>query len=307
MTPMRVVLAYDASAGAEAAASLVESIPWPSGSMVRVVAVAEPSAMSASALSLSPAPMVIDIDAVTIDHLQGELDRSMGRLRVGTAEIVGEVLRGRPASVLAEEARKLSADLVICGSRGHGAIASLVLGSVSAELVDQAPCPVLVVRHTAIERVLFASDGSSSARYAEGILARWPIFDAAIIRVVSVAEVVRPLHSGIAPTMYREVIEASARDLEVARKEHETIARDAADRLETAGRRVDAKLLVGDPPAEIIDEADSWPADLVVLGSRGMTGLSRIVLGSVARNVLQGGRTSVLIVRETGEGSGDAA
>jgi nucleotide-binding universal stress UspA family protein len=40
-----------------------------------------------------------------------------------------------------------------------------------------------------------------------------------------------------------------------------------------------------------------------VLGSRGLTGLSRFVLGSVARNVLQGSESSVLIVRDTGAAS----
>jgi nucleotide-binding universal stress UspA family protein len=58
---------------------------------------------------------------------------------------------------------------------------------------------------------------------------------------------------------------------------------------------------VGDPAAEIIDEAIDWRADVVVLGSRGHTGLTRLVLGSVARNVLQGSRSSVLIVRRARE------
>ena len=53
---------------------------------------------------------------------------------------------------------------------------------------------------------------------------------------------------------------------------------------------------VGDAAAEIVEEASAWPADLVVLGSRGLTGLSRFVLGSVARNVLQSTEGSVLIV-----------
>jgi nucleotide-binding universal stress UspA family protein len=55
---------------------------------------------------------------------------------------------------------------------------------------------------------------------------------------------------------------------------------------------------VGDAAAEIVAEAAAWKADLVVLGSRGHTGLTRVVLGSVARNVLQGTDASVLIVRD---------
>ena len=56
---------------------------------------------------------------------------------------------------------------------------------------------------------------------------------------------------------------------------------------------------------EIVEEAAAWSADLVVLGSRGLTGLSRFVLGSVARNVLQSTQSSVLIVRESGSAPTD--
>ena len=66
----------------------------------------------------------------------------------------------------------------------------------------------------------------------------------------------------------------------------------------------DATLRVGDAAAEIIEEASSWGADLLVLGSRGLTGLSRLVLGSVARNVLQGSDRSVLVVRHPADAAG---
>jgi nucleotide-binding universal stress UspA family protein len=220
------------------------------------------------------------------------------RLTDAGLEADGVVLRGRPATVLVDEARDWSADLVIAGSRGHGPIASLVLGSVSAELVDQAPCPVLIARGAAAKRVLFASDGSPSAAAAEEVLATWPVFDGSTIRVIGVAEVVRPWHTGLAPTMYRQVVEAYAEDLKTAKAQLGAVAEEAAARLTTAGRTADATLRVGDAAAEIVEEAASWPADLIVLGSRGMTGLSRLVLGSVARNVLQGSRSSVLIVHD---------
>jgi nucleotide-binding universal stress UspA family protein len=298
---MRVLLAYDASPGAAEAASLALALHWPPESAVRVVNVLEPWGTLVSAMPLPAAGLVTspEIEAEIVAGLESDLQDLVGRLRTAGVEADGAVLRGRPGSVLVEDAQAYGADLIIAGSRGHGAIASLVLGSVSAELVDHAPCPVLVVRRATADRVLFASDGSPSATHAGKLLAEWPIFGAAAIRVVSVADVVRPWHSGLAPTMYRQVVAAHAKDLEMARTEHDALAAETADRLRTAGRTVDVSVRAGDAAAEIVDEASEWGADLIVLGSRGRTGLSRLVLGSVARNVLQGSTSSVLIVRDS--------
>jgi nucleotide-binding universal stress UspA family protein len=295
---MRALLAYDASHGAEQAVALVSSMAWPAGSAVRVVAVIEPSAALVPSVPLTPAGLVTspEIEAQIRQQLQTDVDAVVQRLKVANLVAEGVVLYGRPATVIVDEARGFSADVVVAGSRGHGPIASLLLGSVSAELVDHAPCPVLVARGPAADRVLLASDGSEFASHAESIVAEWPLFEDAVIRVVSVAEVVRPWHTGLAPSMYRQVVEAYASDLAKAKTEQDAVASSAVGRLTAAGRTADAKLRVGDAAAEIIDEASTWGADLVVLGSRGLTGLSRIVLGSVARNVLQGTGSSVLVV-----------
>lgn len=296
---MRALLAYDASAGSEQAVALVRALPWPSGSDVSVVAVVEPSASwvpAAPVMSprLVPSP---EIESRIVNHLESEVARIVRELKSAGIDATGAVVRGRPATVLIDEARQVGADLIVTGSRGHGPIASLILGSISGELVETAPIPVLVARGSSAARVLFATDGSPSAREAEEILATWPIFDQATIRVLSVAEVVRPWHTGIAPTLYAAAIEAHREQLEAAKSEFESVAADAAARLRGANRTAESVLRVGDAAAEIVEEASTWPADLVILGSRGLTGLPRIVLGSVARNVLQGSGRSTLVVR----------
>jgi nucleotide-binding universal stress UspA family protein len=59
-------------------------------------------------------------------------------------ECEGKAVQGQPAEVLLHEAR--DADLIVVGNRGHGGFASLLLGSVSHQVVHHAPCPVTVVR-----------------------------------------------------------------------------------------------------------------------------------------------------------------
>jgi nucleotide-binding universal stress UspA family protein len=56
----------------------------------------------------------------------------------------GLALEGQPAEILLEQARDTS--LVVVGNRGHGGFGTLLLGSVSQQVVHHAPCPVLVVR-----------------------------------------------------------------------------------------------------------------------------------------------------------------
>jgi nucleotide-binding universal stress UspA family protein len=61
-----------------------------------------------------------------------------------TIECEGKAMQGQSADVLLQEAR--DADLIVVGNRGHGGFASLLLGSVSHEVVQHAPCPVTIVR-----------------------------------------------------------------------------------------------------------------------------------------------------------------
>jgi nucleotide-binding universal stress UspA family protein len=56
----------------------------------------------------------------------------------------GEAIEGHPAAVLLKEAE--DADMIVVGSRGRGGFTSLLLGSVSQQVVHHASCPVVVVR-----------------------------------------------------------------------------------------------------------------------------------------------------------------
>jgi len=298
---MRVLLAYDGSAGAAEAAALAEAIPWPSDSVLRVVSVIEPIMMPISGPWDRGAALAPELDAAITEYAHETMREVVERLGASDTSVEGLVLRGRAASVIIDAAVEFRADLVMVGSRGHGTIASLLLGSVSSEVVDHAPCPVLVARGKTLSRVVFATDESPSAHAAETILAQWAIFDGPPILVVSVADVVHPWTTGIAPTMYGRVLDAYAADMRQAKLEHERAAADATARLRDAGRVVEAEMRHGDAAGEIIAVAEQRGADLIVLGSRGRTGLTRLLLGSVARNVLSGSTASVLIVRDATE------
>ena len=294
---MRVLIAYDSSPGAEEALVLAAAIRWPAGSTLRIVTVIEPLVLYMGPQMGGGTVLPPEIDADITAYAQEHVSEAARRLPSDGRTVEGIVLHGRPATVLEEEAKRSGADLVICGSRGHGEISGLLLGSVSAEVVDHAPCPVLVARKASIGNVVFATDGSEASAAAETLLSTWPILEGVPIQVVSVADVVEPWHTGIAPTMYAQVLEAHARDLAQAKAESTRIAEETVASLRTAGRDARAVVRTGDAAAEIIAATEETGADLVVIGSRGRTGLARIVLGSVARNVLHGSTASVMVVQ----------
>ena len=293
---MRVLIAFDGSPGAAEAVALAHAVAWPPQSLLRIVSVVEPDTW------IPPLPRV-PMNAVPVlepelvayfEAQQAEIaDRLAPARHVETA-----ILRGRAANAIIEDARRFAADVVVVGSRGHGPIASLVLGSVSAEVVDHAPCPVLVARSTRLSQVVLATDDSPSARAAEDVIVHWPMFDGPRIAVVSVADAVRPWTIGVAPMFLGQARDVYAQDLKGAMQVAERVAGEATGRLREAGRAADAVMHYGDPAAEIIGLAEQRRADLIVLGSRGRSALAEIFLGSVARNVLAGSDVSVLIVPE---------
>ncbi len=293
---MRILIAFDGSTWATEAVALAAAAAWPAGSQVRIVSVVDQS-MSAPSLPRSPMISTPVLELELADYLESEHAKIVEQFAHLGAE--SEILYGRPGTMIIDDARAFGADLVMIGSRGHGPIASLVLGSVSAEVVDHAPCPVLVARHGSVKRAVFATDGSPPARAAEELIGDWPMFEGRPIDVISIAEAVRPLTSGIAPMLQSQVREAHAQDLRTATEAAERVASEAADRLRATRRDADHTVGRGDAAAEIIAIAEARGADLIVLGSRGRSAIVEIVLGSVARNVLAGSKASVLIVRHT--------
>ena len=93
-----------------------------------------------------------------------------GRRSTPTSPVERLVIRDSPArSLLAQAAR---AQLVVVGSRGHGAFAGLVLGSVSHAVLHRSPCPVAIVRPDAEDRpptIAIVTRGSSTDRSARTI------------------------------------------------------------------------------------------------------------------------------------------
>ncbi len=88
-----------------------------------------------------------------------------------------------------------------------------------------------------------------------------------------------------------------APELEDQKKTAGELVERIAKELQGAGFKVDIAVAVGDIRETIIDSAAEWGADLIVVGSRGQSGIQRLLLGSVAEFVARHAKCSVEIVR----------
>lgn len=292
---MKILLATDGSPSAQHAERLVAAITWPAGSEIDVLHV---DLLADVEMDTATEHFIKAHSAVR--HLGEErLAALVERLQAAGRTIRGATVSGRPATAIVSQAERLGADLVVIGSHGHGALASLALGSVAAEVVDRAPCPVLVARRSAVGPIVLGTDGSPGALRAESLIATWPFLAREQVRVVSVSRLLPPWYAtaeaGGAPAIDGELIQQL---LDEAKAESSRLAAEAVGRLTARGVAAQAMVLQGAAGDGLLDAVNESGAQLVVVGSRGNTGLTRLLLGSVARSILYQAPCSVLIVRD---------
>ena len=295
---MRVLVAIDGSDSASLAVDLVADVAWPSGTTIRVVEAIE---TGAALFASWPGLALVQADELEAQLRLGAnatVQEAQARLTRPGLVVESAVLHGRPAAALVDDARRMAADLIVVGSRGHGTIESMLLGSVSAEVIDHAMTPVLVARRRRIDRVVLAWDGSTSASRAAELLRRWPIFARSSVRVVSVADIEVPWWSGFPEAGSPELMPLWLDAIDASRSRHDLLASEMTVELQAAGLTAEADRREGDAATEILAAAQAFKADLILLGTRGRTGVARLVLGSVARNVLHHASCSTLVVRE---------
>jgi nucleotide-binding universal stress UspA family protein len=284
---MRILIGVDGSSAANVACDLVADRTWAAGTRVSLLGVVEPlidwtgmAPSSGEGWESRHATL-----GVVIEERADALRRR--GLIVDTA-----VDFGAPADLLIDRAAETFTDLIVVGSRGLGAAASAVFGSVSAYLVDHAGCPVLVARSPEATRMLLATDGTPSAAAIPRMLASWgSALRGLPVEVLSVA----PRNGFVTPWSAADDEDGPAGDAELV--VHERIAEQVADELIELGWHAAAVARAGDPGRQIVTAGREWGADLIVTGSRGISTLRRIVMGSVAHDVLLHARSSVLVMR----------
>lgn len=139
-----IVVGVDGSRCAHAALERAAAEAALRGARLRIVCAWEvPVAVYAGGFAPSLDREALDAFREHADEILREAHAAVERL-APSVPVETEALEGHAAELLLREAQ--DASLIVVGNRGRGGFASLLLGSVSQQVVHHAPCPVLVVR-----------------------------------------------------------------------------------------------------------------------------------------------------------------
>lgn len=290
--PFHILLAYDGSQHASAAAGMLCNLLLPAGSTITVLGVLPPREAFSRTMM-----------AAAVQHIQTLLQRK--HISVST-----ELLSGHPAEQVIEYAGQHHPDLIALGAVGLRQTMGILLGGVAQQVVEYARWPVLVVRDPFIEvrRALLATDGSSYSLCALEYLAgtslrpRFPLpagIDLRVIHVLPPADsphlFLQALHVG--PEIVLPVEEIADR---LAEEEYQGQAflSQTLETLKSSGVDASGVLLRGDAAGEILQYVQKEQVDLIVAGSRGLSQVKGWLMGSVSRKLVHYAGCSVLIVKD---------
>ncbi len=211
---------------------------------------------------------------------------------------------GSPVDQINQMAVDLSTDLLVMGTHGWGGMDRILLGSTAERVVRGAPCPVMTVRWKhrmeenrvgmekgpppPLSQFLVAVDFSDSSLEALGYSFQLAQRCKAKIRLLHVTE----------PKEYSLDLSLSHHSYYQKRcSEAETRLKEFVHVIEEEGLEADFRLLEGFPSDLILEEAENGFGELIVMGTHGRKGFSRLVNGSVAEAVLRHAPCPVLTMK----------
>jgi nucleotide-binding universal stress UspA family protein len=214
-----------------------------------------------------------------------------------------ESYHGDPAKSLVAVADSWKADLIVVGANEKTLVKRTLLGSVSQAVLERASCPVLIVRDsgmnncTGYRKVLVALDGSQHSDLALDWICNHPWWATTEFHFVTIAPEMPKKFSdpnlNVESAMYMLESQAFVREQAMQRMEQSLIP--VASTLLQWQCHLDAA--DGDPAHKIVEIAASEHAELIVMGSHGLTGLGKLLIGSVSSFVSSHAPSSVLVVK----------
>jgi len=248
----------------------------------------------------------LDLDGAIIETFLEEerrvtrpkFDALVSKIQSEVGTCVGHFLTGVPDEVISKLAQEIGADCIFMGTRGWRGMDRILLGSTAERVVMTAPCPVLTVRfqpetdstqskespsHLLVP-IDFSDCSQDAMEYAFQVASD---FDVA----VTLLYVREPITSSLdSPLTHIELEKGKNRKMEKQLKEFCRIFQE---------KGLSASYLMKQPPTSdaILQTLEECGANLIVMGTHGRRGFSRLLMGSVASSVLRRSPVPVLTVK----------
>jgi nucleotide-binding universal stress UspA family protein len=150
-------------------------------------------------------------------------------------------------------------------------------------------------------KILFATDGAKQSEAAVDMLKHFRLGDNDEIKVISVIDMAVPMAVDIYGGYLPDTTEFEKTARENAAKILDTTAENIRTHFNDPSLKVVTEVLFGSPESRIVEAADEFKPNLVVVGSHGYNTWERLILGSVSDSVVHHVPCSVLIVRSHDE------
>jgi len=237
-----------------------------------------------------------DLEFIGVSDLEKVLKGPREKLLATAEEAAGDrsselttvVEQGEAYEKIVEVCGDMSCDLIVMGRRGMRRLARILVGSVTARVLGHSSADVLVVPRDArvsFDNILLATDGSAHSEAALDRALNFATITGGTLTAVSVVDV------------YQEFYAEAPEVVEQAENKAKEILELVGEKAEQAGVKTQAKVLRGNAAHEISALAEETGAGVIVMGSRGRSGLKKILLGSVAEKVIGLANCPVLVVK----------
>lgn len=231
--------------------------------------------------------MAMEVDPLEIGHMAHDATRESLEEHIAEHDLSGidyelHVRMGSVVDELVRLADDVDADVIIVGRSSAGAIERVVLGSTAERLMRHAGRIVALVPEGdwhRPSRLVFATDFGVCLEPQRELLGHLPLADGAKVTVLAVSAPPTYLGDVVGDAVVRGDL---VRELN---RQYEEGAERVAEDLRQMGLTASARATQGHPASEILDVAESFDADAVIIGTRGRTGVSRILVGNTAERV----------------------
>jgi nucleotide-binding universal stress UspA family protein len=282
----KILLGDDRSEHALAAVALMEDLPFATGTDITIFRAFTPT-------QAADAPL-----------MEEALNQTCHRLRKKGLHARPELQLGFPTEKFLKYAEEQMPDLIIVGARGLRATAGILVGSVAQQVVEYAPCPVLVVRapYNGMRGVMLVTDGSASSRQAVQFLGRLPLpvdirlWVMHVLPPPPIPVMIVETPAGDVPIALKDSGEAAALKAK-EEKDGQALVDNTLEALQAMGKHAEGILKRGDAATEIMAVAKEQNIDLLITGSRGLSPIRGWMMGSVSRKLVHYSGCSVLVVR----------